>query len=300
MPLSFPSSPSVGATSTQNGRIFWWTGYAWELVAASGGGSGEDALLRSLFMPPAPTGVSAVAGNAQAVVSWTAPTGVIAQAPIADYVVQFKQGNGSWQPVSDSVSTATSATVTGLANGQSYTFRVAAVNAVGTGSYSTASSAVTPSSAVFRPIPILTSNTSDGVAYANTQGNANYDVWRLFDDGNPAGEYYTNRNQLPAGGSSFRYFQYTFANNLDSLISGYRFTAIGGYGYYPAGWTLSGSNDGINFTDIDTRSGMDTGTFNYTVNTYMLASAAQYRTFRWTLTDGGDPFAGLSQVQLLQ
>jgi len=40
MPLSFPSSPSVGQQSTQNGRTWAWTGAAWELVAASGGGSG--------------------------------------------------------------------------------------------------------------------------------------------------------------------------------------------------------------------------------------------------------------------
>jgi hypothetical protein len=38
MPLSFPASPTVGQTSTQNGRQYVWTGYAWELVAASGGG----------------------------------------------------------------------------------------------------------------------------------------------------------------------------------------------------------------------------------------------------------------------
>jgi len=37
MALSFPSSPSVGATSTQNGRTYTWTGYAWELVAGGGG-----------------------------------------------------------------------------------------------------------------------------------------------------------------------------------------------------------------------------------------------------------------------
>ena len=40
MPFSFPSSPSVGDKSQQNGREFVWTGYAWELVPASGGGSG--------------------------------------------------------------------------------------------------------------------------------------------------------------------------------------------------------------------------------------------------------------------
>jgi hypothetical protein len=144
MPLSFPSSPTTGQTSTQNGRTYSWTDYAWELVASGGGGSGEDTLLRSLLVPPAPTGVSASAGNAQATVSWTAPTGVIAQAPVTDYSVQFQPAGGSWQPFSDGTSTATSATVTGLTNGTAYQFRVAAVNAVGTGSYSTASSAVTP------------------------------------------------------------------------------------------------------------------------------------------------------------
>jgi hypothetical protein len=39
MPFSFPASPSVGATSTQNGREYRYAGNnVWELVAASGGG----------------------------------------------------------------------------------------------------------------------------------------------------------------------------------------------------------------------------------------------------------------------
>lgn len=41
-------------------------------------------------------------------------------------------------------STATTRTVTGLTNGTAYTFRVAGVNAIGTGAFSTASAAVTP------------------------------------------------------------------------------------------------------------------------------------------------------------
>jgi hypothetical protein len=35
MPFSFPSSPSVGQQSVQNGRTYSWSGSAWELVAAS-------------------------------------------------------------------------------------------------------------------------------------------------------------------------------------------------------------------------------------------------------------------------
>ena len=139
MPFSFPSSPSVSQQSTQNGRAYSWTGYAWELV-----GSGTDSRW-DLFLPAAPTSVTASAGNTQATVSWTAPTGVIAQAPVTDYVVQFSSNSGStWTTFSDGTSTATSATVTGLTNGTAYTFRAAAVNGVGQGAYSSASAAVTP------------------------------------------------------------------------------------------------------------------------------------------------------------
>jgi hypothetical protein len=134
----------VGQQSQQNGRTYSWSGYAWELVAASGGGSDSR---WDLFLPAAPTSVTATGGNAQATVSWTAPTGVISQAPVEDYVVQYSGNSGStWTTFSDGASTTTSATVTGLTNGTAYTFRVAAVNGVGTGSYSASSSAVTPNS----------------------------------------------------------------------------------------------------------------------------------------------------------
>lgn len=33
MPLSFPSSPTIGQTSTQNGRVYTWSGTAWEFAA---------------------------------------------------------------------------------------------------------------------------------------------------------------------------------------------------------------------------------------------------------------------------
>jgi hypothetical protein len=137
MPFSFPASPAIGATSTQNGRQYAWTGYAWELVSSS------DDPRWDYFKPAAPTGVTATASNAQAVVSWTAPAVVVP--PLADYSVQFSTNGGStWTTASDAVSTATSATITGLTNGTAYVFRVAGINGIGTGAYSTQSAAVTP------------------------------------------------------------------------------------------------------------------------------------------------------------
>jgi titin len=174
MPFNFPASPTVGQQSTQNGRTYSWTGYAWELVAASSVGVGSDSRW-DLFLPAAPTSVTASAGNAQATVSWTAPTGVLAQTPVTDYTVQYSSNSGSsWENFSDGTSTATSATVTGLTNGTAYTFRVAAVNGVGTGSYSSASSAVTPSAFSASAI-ILTSGTS----YTVPTGASSMKAWAV-------------------------------------------------------------------------------------------------------------------------
>ena len=110
---------------------------------AGSGGGGSDPRW-DLFLPPAPASLAATPGNAQVSLSWDAPT-VLAQTPITDYLIQYSLNSGStWETFADGTSTATSATVTGLTNGTAYVFRVAAVNGVGTGSYSAASSSATP------------------------------------------------------------------------------------------------------------------------------------------------------------
>ena len=90
-------------------------------------------------VPGAPTGLSATAGNQQVALSWTAPASN-GGATITDY--EYSQnGSATWTSTGG---TATSYTVQSLTNGQSYSFRVRAVNRVGESTASAASSSVTP------------------------------------------------------------------------------------------------------------------------------------------------------------
>jgi hypothetical protein len=98
--------------------------------------------------PSAPQNVGALALNARVRVWWTPPASS-GTSPISDYVIQYSPNNGStWtQATSFGVGTGEpySKTVIGLANGATYVFRVAAVNASGTGSWSQVTIPVTPS-----------------------------------------------------------------------------------------------------------------------------------------------------------
>ncbi len=94
-------------------------------------------------VPAAPTAVNATAGNATATVSWTPPSN--GNSPLTSYTVTPYIGSTAQTPITVTGSPpATTATVSGLTNGTSYTFTVTATNAIGTGPASSASNSVTP------------------------------------------------------------------------------------------------------------------------------------------------------------
>ena len=105
-------------------------------------------------VPGAPTGVTATAGNAQAKVSFTAPSN--GGSPITFYTVTSSPGGITKSGISSPI------TVTGLTNGTAYTFTVKATNGVGTGPASSASNSVTPiAPAAYQVIP-----SKDGYSFA--------------------------------------------------------------------------------------------------------------------------------------
>ncbi|MDG4837774.1 fibronectin type III domain-containing protein [Micromonospora sp. WMMD967] len=91
--------------------------------------------------PGTPAAPTAVAGVTSATVTWTAPASN--GSPITSYLVTPIR-DGVTQPTLTFDASTTSRTLTGLIAGSSYAFRVAAVNALGTGAASPASAAVVP------------------------------------------------------------------------------------------------------------------------------------------------------------
>jgi streptogramin lyase len=129
--------------------------------AGTGPASAPSAPVTPAGPPGAPTGVTAVPANAQVAVSWAAPASNNGAA-ITTYTVTSSPGGKTCTWASGPLT----CTVTGLTNGQAYTFSVTASNSAGTGPASVASSVVTPvSGSYFHPLPptrILDSRGTNG------------------------------------------------------------------------------------------------------------------------------------------
>ena len=133
------------------------TGYVFQVAATNSSTDNLNFVQSSRVPIPAtkptqptwPTSNYLTLGDGRVQVSWLAPASD-GGSQISGYVLQYRiHGATSWTTDNTDCSvTATSCTVTGLANGTIYEFQVAATNAVDTGDWSATSDTAIPAKPV--------------------------------------------------------------------------------------------------------------------------------------------------------
>src|SRR4029077_17047617 len=136
--------------------------YTFKVKATNAAGTGPESAASNAVtptgatLPGEPTAVTAAPRNASAAVTWKAPAtdggGTITGYKVTPYL------NGTTAGTTTTVGNVTSATISSLTNGSSYTFKVAAVNSVGTGAQSAASATTMPRVPLFEQTPPGTVN----------------------------------------------------------------------------------------------------------------------------------------------
>lgn len=140
------SPPAAPATTTTITNLINGTNYWFKVSAVTSAGSGPETahiVVTPRTVPDAPTNLSVVPGGGEAVLSWLAPA-QNGGAAITDYVIEHAVDSEtlSWEEFTDGTSANQSAVVTDLVNGSAYLFRVAAVNAAGSGDTAETTTAV--------------------------------------------------------------------------------------------------------------------------------------------------------------
>ena len=135
------STTSCTITGLTNG-----TSYTVYVTATNGAGLTSPASYTASILPAAapsaPQSLVATGTNSSAALAWTAPS-TSNGASSSSYQVQYSTDGSVWNtftPATPLSGTTATTSVTGLSNGTSYYFRVAAINTAGTGAYEYATS----------------------------------------------------------------------------------------------------------------------------------------------------------------
>ena len=132
----------ASTTGTTLGSLTNGVAYTFQVRGVNGEGAGVESVLVSATprgRPDAPTGLTASASDGEVRLSWDDP----GDPSITKYQLRVNGSGASneWEDMAGSGAYTTSHAVTGLTNGQTYTFYLRAVNEAGEGSYARFSAA---------------------------------------------------------------------------------------------------------------------------------------------------------------
>jgi autotransporter-associated beta strand protein len=153
------------------------TTYYYAVTATNGSGSSANSTqVNAVPAPASPSSVTATAGNGQVALSWTASTGATGYS-----VLRAISANGSYTTIASGV-TGTSYTDTGLANGTTYYYAVAASNGSGSSSNSSQVNAITAPAAP-TGLTATADNAQVSLLWNSSTGAATYNVLRSTTSG---------------------------------------------------------------------------------------------------------------------
>jgi len=214
--LGSSSAPNYLDATAVNGTTYYYAVSA-ENAAGEGPASAQSPGVTPavpLTAPAAPTGVNALAGNAQVSVSWTAATGA------TSYSIYRSTSPGS---LGSKIASSSSVTFTDSSaiNGTTYYYVVTAVNAAGESPASTQSAAATPAVPVTLPAAPTGVNATAGNAQVSVTWTAaaratSYNVYRSTSPGVQGAKIGTGTtasytDSTAANGTSY-YYQITAVN----------------------------------------------------------------------------------------
>ncbi|MEI8367262.1 MAG: fibronectin type III domain-containing protein, partial [Planctomycetia bacterium] len=133
---AFAHKASAATTIPVSGLVNG-TGYLFRIAAVNDVGTGAFTTPTVAVVPATLPGIVAdlavTTDSGRTKLAWKAPASNGGTA-ILDYSIQWSDDDGrNWKTFAHKVSTATSATIAGLVSAASYRYRLAALNAVGTG-----------------------------------------------------------------------------------------------------------------------------------------------------------------------
>ena len=186
------STPVASSTTTSytNTGLTNGTTYYYDIAAVNSVGVGATSSQVSATpatVPSAPTSPSATGSNAQVALSWTAPSN--GGATITYYNIYRSTSSGGEGSTPVASSTTTSYTNTGLTNGTTYYYDIAAVNSVGVGATSSQVSAT--------PATVPSAPTSPSATGSNAQVALS---WTAPSNGGATITYYNIYRSTSSGG----------------------------------------------------------------------------------------------------